>query len=148
MTLDNQATEVIVKNQDTIKGTQGAIVKNQDTIKGNQGTIVKNQDDLKANQKTIIKNQEAILKNQQSLLKNQDVIVANQASIITNQTQIVDNQVALSVISATQVHILNALRKLGGEKESLKATTEFLGTLRAKAEKAVKSKKLSGPKKL
>ena len=101
-----------------------------------------------ANQQTIIKNQESILKNQQSLLRNQEVIVTNQASIITNQTQIVDNQVVLNVIAATQAHMLNAIRKIGGEKESMKATTEFLAALKTKAEKGVKSKKLTAPKKL
>ena len=101
-----------------------------------------------ANQQVIIKNQESILKNQQDLLKNQEVIVTNQASIITNQIQIVDNQVSLNVITSTQAYMLNAIRKIAGEKESMKATTEFLATLRVKAEKTVKSKKLNTPKKL
>ena len=76
------------------------------------------------------------------------MIVANQPAIITNQTQIVDNQVSLNVITTTQAHMLNVIRKITGEKESMKATTEFLATLRTKAEKTDKSKKLSSPKKL
>ena len=76
------------------------------------------------------------------------MIVANQPAIITNQTQIVDNQVSLNVITTTQAHMLNVIRKITCEKESMKATTEFLATLRTKAEKTVKSKKLSSPKKL
>ena len=103
---------------------------------------------LLANQQTIIHNQEALLQNQAHIIKNQEVIVVNQTSIIHNQNQIVDNQVTLSVISSTQAHILNTLKKVAGEKESLKATNEFLATLKTKAEKAVKSKKLTAPKKL
>ncbi|MFT3681890.1 MAG: hypothetical protein QM791_16575 [Ferruginibacter sp.] len=113
----------------------------EENVLANQQTIIQNQE-------TILKNQANLQKNQETILKNQATIVANQSGILSNQAQIVDNQVALSVISQTQVYILNTLKKVAGEKESLKATGEFLAGLRAKAEKSVKSKKLAGPKKI
>ena len=72
----------------------------------------------------------------------------NQASIITNQKQIVDNQVALNVLSQGQLYLLNYVKKIAGEKESLKTTGEFFEKLKAKAEKSVKSKKLTDSKKI
>jgi hypothetical protein len=57
---DNQNSELLVTNQETIKGNQGSIKNNQDTILKGQGVIKTNQDS-----KTL----ELIVKNQQTIVK-------------------------------------------------------------------------------
>ena len=100
------------------------------------------------NQKTIISNQEGLLHNQKTITGNQEVIVSNQASIISNQHHIVDNQVALSVISQTQSHMLNLIKKLAGQEESYEATVQFLDKLKADTEATLKQKGLNEPQAL
>lgn len=101
--------------------------------------------DVIVNQQTIISNQEGLLHNQKTITGNQEVIVSNQASIISNQHQIVDNQVALSVISQTQSHMLNLLKKLAGQEETHETTVQFLDKLKADTEASIKQKGLNEP---
>ncbi len=72
--------------------------------------------------------------NQETLKGNQEVIVTNQASIISNQKQIVDNQATLEVVLQTQAYLLNLVRKLTGNEESIEETTKFLDGLKEAAQ--------------
>lgn len=99
-------------------------------------TVLSNQKTIIANQETILKNQESILKNQDEIKANQGTIVENQSSIVDNQKQIAENQTLLNAISKTQAHILNAVRKNGGQSESVEETQKFLDSLKTDAKEA------------
>lgn len=109
------------------------MANSDETLLQNQQTIIQNQEAILKNQESIIGNQQGILSNQEGLRSNQEIIVKNQASIISNQKQIVDNQIALSVIAQSQAHILNLVKKLAGQEESLETTQQFLDKLKSEA---------------
>jgi hypothetical protein len=120
-------------------------MENSEEMLSNQKKIIDNQEEILKNQATIIHNQESLLDNQSSITGNQEVIVHNQSSIISNQKQIVDNQVTLSVISQTQAHLLNLVRKIAGQEESHEKTVQFLENLKIETEASVKAKDLAEP---
>ena len=134
----------MANTENPVLDNQTKILHNQATLESNQHKILGNQEGLETNQKTIIDNQEAIKTNQASIVSNQEVIVDNQASIITNQKQIVENQSTLDAILQSQAYILNLVKKLSGQEESLEATTKFLEKLKGKSD----SKTLASPQSL
>ena len=134
----------MANTEDQILDNQKKILHNQATLESNQHKILGNQEGLESNQKTILDNQEGIKSNQASIVSNQEVIVENQGSIITNQKQIVENQTTLDAILQSQAYILNLVKKLSGQEESLEATTKFLEKLKHKSD----AKTLVGPQSL
>ncbi len=137
-------TNLLVNNLNHPKGQfmanqDEATLENQKAILDNQDSLLKNQSTIISNQESILKNQEEIKSNQEVIKSNQEVIVTNQSGIIGNQKQIVDNQTLLDVISKTQAHIFNAVRKLSGKEESLQETQTFLEGLKADVQGGAKT---------
>lgn len=121
------------------------LITEHEFLKDMQGRIVDNHDIMTQNQKHNAENHEVVIHNQSTIIQNQEVIVNNQISIIRNQKQIVQNQVTLDVILQTQIHLLNLVKRLSGDSETLQATESFITTLRESSQENLKLKALSDP---
>jgi hypothetical protein len=100
-------------------------------LKEMQARVVENYDILTQNQKHNADNHEVVVNNQTTIIRNQEIIVNNQISIIRNQRQIVQNQVNLDVMLKTQALLLNLVKKLTNQDETIAQTEEEIDKLRA-----------------
>ncbi len=105
------------------------LLEEQKFLSEMQKHIADNYGIMLQNQKQNADNHEVVIHNQTTIIKNQEIIVNNQINIVRNQKQIVENQVQLEVILETQAYILNTLKDLKGEKESIEDTQKLLGRL-------------------
>jgi hypothetical protein len=106
------------------------LVDEQDFMKQMQQRIVENYDIMIQNQQQNADNHEMVIQNQTTIIRNQEIIVNNQMNIVRNQKQIAQNQITLDVIQKTQTHILNFIKKLSSQEESLEDTRDFVTKLR------------------
>ena len=111
-------------------------IKSIDRLIQDQEFMAKSQSQLFENLNIVVENlrhksdqQNLIVKNQNLIIRNQEIIVDNQINIISNQRHIVDNQSSLVVISKLLGHILNKLKNIDGEKESIESTYLYLEEL-------------------
>jgi hypothetical protein len=100
-------------------------------LKEMQSRVVENYDILTQNQKHNADNHEVVVNNQTTIIRNQEIIVNNQISIIRNQRQIVQNQVNLDVMLKTQALLLNLVKKISGESQTITQTEEEIDKLRS-----------------
>ncbi|TAG25143.1 MAG: hypothetical protein EAZ32_16195 [Cytophagia bacterium] len=107
------------------------LLSEHDFLKTMQRKIVDNYDILAQNQLQNADNHAVVVQNQSIIIRNQEVIVNNQINIIKNQRQIVQNQVNLDVMLKTQAQLLNLVKKLSGEAETLDDTEAIIDQLRA-----------------
>ncbi len=114
------------------------LLEEQKFLSQMQKHIADNYGIMLQNQRQNTDNHELVIHNQTTIIKNQEIIVNNQINIVRNQKQIVQNQVQLEVILETQAYILNTLKELKGEKESIESTQALLNRLQEE-----KSNKLS-----
>ncbi|AFK02205.1 hypothetical protein Emtol_1055 [Emticicia oligotrophica DSM 17448] len=121
------------------------LLAEQDFLKEMQGRIVENYDIMIQNQQQNANNHEVVVHNQSTIIRNQEIIVNNQINIVRNQKQIVQNQVQLEAILQTQVHLLNLVKKLVGENESLEVTQEFVGNVVEAKRESINSKPFNNP---
>ncbi|CAH0997854.1 hypothetical protein EMA8858_03988 [Emticicia aquatica] len=121
------------------------LLAEQDFLKEMQGRIVDNYDIMIQNQQQNADNHEVVIHNQTTIIRNQEIIVNNQINIVRNQKQIVQNQVQLDVILQTQSYLLNLVRKLTGESETLEQTNEFVANLIEMKKESIKIKPLNDP---
>lgn len=105
------------------------LLAEQDFLKEMQGRIVENYDIMIQNQQQNADNHQVVIHNQSTIIRNQEIIVNNQINIVRNQKQIVENQVQLDVIIQTQTYLLNLIKKISGEGESLEETDKFVKNL-------------------
>jgi hypothetical protein len=124
------------------------LLAEQDFLKEMQGRIVENYDIMIQNQRQNADNHEVVIHNQSTIIRNQEIIVNNQINIVRNQKQIVQNQVQLDVILQTQSYLLNLVKKLAGESETLEETTKFIGNLIEIKQESIKSKPFNDPSSL
>ena len=111
-----------MKNVETLLQS---LLSEHDFLKTMQAQIVENYDILAKNQLSNADNHQVVVQNQSTIIKNQEIIVHNQINIIKNQRQIVQNQVTLDVMLKLQAQILNALKQLNNQPETL-TTTEAM----------------------
>jgi hypothetical protein len=102
----------------------------QDFLKSIQLKMMDNHQILIDNSQHNFENMEVLTKNLGIIINNQEIIVNNQISIINNQKHIVSNQITLSVLLKTQTQILNLLKKLNGESETIEQTQESILALK------------------
>ncbi len=102
----------------------------QDFLKSIQLKMMDNHQILIDNSQHNFENMEVLTKNLGVIINNQEIIVNNQISIINNQKHIVSNQITLSVLLKTQTQILNLLKKLNGESETIEQTQESILALK------------------
>jgi hypothetical protein len=102
----------------------------QDFLKSIQLKMMDNHQILIDNSQHNFENMEVLTKNLGVIINNQEIIVNNQISIINNQKQIVSNQITLSVLLKTQTQMLNLLKKLNGESETIEQTQESILALK------------------
>jgi len=102
----------------------------QDFLKSIQLKMMDNHQILIDNSQHNFENMEVLTKNLGVIINNQEIIVNNQISIINNQKHIVSNQITLSVLLKTQTQILNILKKLNGESETIEQTQESILALK------------------
>ncbi len=121
------------------------LINEHDFLKQMQGRIVENYDIMIQNQRENANNHELVIENQTTIIKNQEIIVNNQINIVRNQKQIAQNQITLDVIQQTQTHLLNLVKKLSGEKESIEDTMQFVEQIREKSEENRKGRTLNEP---
>lgn len=119
------------------------LVDEQDFLKGIQGRIVDNYDIMLQNQQKNADNHEMVIQNQTTIIRNQEIIVNNQMNIVRNQKQIAQNQVTLDVIEQTQIFLLNVLKKLSGEDETIENTKSFVASIRKISEESRKNQKMN-----
>ena len=124
------------------------LVSEQDFLKEMQGRIVENYDIMIQNQQQNADNHEVVIHNQTTIIRNQEIIVNNQINIVRNQKQIVQNQVQLDSILQTQSYLLNLVRKLSGENETLEETDKFIKNIVEIKQENHKSKPLNDPSSL
>ncbi len=116
------------------------LLSEHEFLKNMQSQIVENYDILTQNQKHNADNHEVVVKNQTTIIRNQEIIVNNQISIIRNQRQIVQNQVNLDVMLKTQAMLLNLVKKLSGETQTIEQTEEVIDKLRAVSQENLRFK--------
>ena len=102
----------------------------QDFLKSIQLKMMDNHQILIDNSQHNFENMEVLTKNLGIIINNQEIIVNNQISIINNQKHIVSNQITLSVLLKTQTRMLNLLKKLNGESETIEQTQESILALK------------------
>ncbi|MES2520813.1 MAG: hypothetical protein V4585_22050 [Bacteroidota bacterium] len=119
------------------------LVDEQDFLKSIQGRIVENYDIMIQNQQRNADNHEMVIQNQTTIIRNQEIIVNNQMNIVRNQKQIAQNQVTLDVIQQTQTYLLNLVKRLSGEAESLQDTQSFVSSIRKASEESRKGQNLN-----
>ncbi len=124
------------------------LVAEHDFLKEMQGRIVENYDIMIQNQQQNADNHEVVIHNQTTIIRNQEIIVNNQINIVRNQKQIVQNQVQLDAILQTQSHLLNLVRKLTGEQESMADTNKFIQKIVELKQESIKAKPLNDPSSL
>ena len=124
------------------------LLAEQDFLKEMQGRIVENYDIMIQNQQQNADNHEVVIHNQTTIIRNQEIIVNNQINIVRNQKQIVQNQVQLESILKTQSYVLNLVRKLAGEQETIEDTNKFIENLVESQRENIKGKPLSDPSSL
>jgi hypothetical protein len=124
------------------------LISEQDFLKEMQGRIVENYDIMIQNQRQNADNHEVVIHNQTTIIRNQEIIVNNQINIVRNQKQIVQNQVQLDSILQTQSYLLNLVRKLAGETETLEETDKFIKNIIVTKQESLKSKPLNDPSSL
>lgn len=124
------------------------LLAEQDFLKEMQGRIVENYDIMIQNQQQNADNHEVVIHNQTTIIRNQEIIVNNQINIVRNQKQIVQNQVQLESILQTQSYVLNLLRKLTGDNETLEETNQFIEDLVEAKRENIRAKPLSDPSSL
>jgi hypothetical protein len=100
-------------------------------LKEMQGKIVENYDIIARNQHQNSDNHAVVVQNQATIIKNQELIVKNQINIIRNQRQIVQNQVTLDVMLKLQAKIINTLKKINEDDETLAETEAMIENLKA-----------------
>ncbi len=121
------------------------LLAEQDFLKEMQGRIVENYDIMIQNQQQNADNHEVVIHNQTTIIRNQEIIVNNQINIVRNQKQIVQNQVQLDSILQTQSYLLNLVKKLAGESETMEETDRFIKNIIETKQESLKSKPLSDP---
>lgn len=119
------------------------LVNEQEFLKGIQSRIMDNYDIMIKNQQQNADNHEMVIQNQSTIIRNQEIIVNNQMNIVRNQKQIAQNQVTLDVIEQTQIHILNILKRLKGEDETLQDTQKLVADIRIVSEESRKGQHLN-----
>ena len=124
------------------------LLAEQDFLKEMQGRIVENYDIMIQNQQQNADNHEVVIHNQTTIIRNQEIIVNNQINIVRNQKQIVQNQVQLDSILQTQSYVLNLVRKLAGENETLEETSQFIENLVEVKRENLKTKPFNDPSSL
>lgn len=124
------------------------LLAEQDFLKEMQGRIVENYDIMIQNQQQNADNHEVVIHNQATIIRNQEIIVNNQINIVRNQKQIAQNQIQLEVILQTQAQVLNLIRKLTGENETLEATTQSIENLILAKQENMRAKPLNDPSSL
>lgn len=124
------------------------LLAEQDFLKEMQGRIVENYDIMIQNQQQNADNHEVVIHNQTTIIRNQEIIVNNQINIVRNQKQIVQNQVQLESILQTQSYVLNLLRKLTGDNETLEDTNQFIENLVEMKRENIRAKPLNDPSSL
>jgi hypothetical protein len=107
------------------------LIDEQDFLKDMQEKIVDNFGIMIQNQQQNADNHEAVIRNQTTIIHNQEIIVNNQINIVRNQKQIVQNQVQLDVILDNQAEMMNIIKKLSGNFETIDETFK---TIEAKLE--------------
>jgi hypothetical protein len=121
------------------------LLSEQDFLKEMQSRIVENYDIMIQNQQQNANNHEVVIHNQATIIRNQEIIVNNQINIVRNQKQIVENQVQLDVILQTQSYLLNLVKKLSGESESIEETNKFIEDLIDEKRESIKPKPFNTP---
>ncbi len=116
------------------------LLSEHEFLKKMQSKIVENYDILTQNQKHNADNHEVVVKNQTTIIGNQEIIVNNQISIIRNQRQIVQNQVNLDVMLKTQALLLNLVKQLSNQPETIAQTEEEIDKLRAVSQENLRFK--------
>ncbi len=124
------------------------LLAEQDFLKEMQGRIVENYDIMIQNQQQNADNHEVVIHNQTTIIRNQEIIVNNQINIVRNQKQIVQNQVQLDVILQTQAHLLNLVKKLSGQHESIEETSQFINDLIETKKESINAKPFNDPSSL
>jgi hypothetical protein len=124
------------------------LLAEQDFLKEMQGRIVENYDIMIQNQQQNANNHEVVIHNQSTIIRNQEIIVNNQINIVRNQKQIVENQVQLDVIIQTQTYLLNFVKNIAGEGESIEETGKFVKNLIEARQKNMPAKPWNDPKSL
>ncbi|MFY7911268.1 MAG: hypothetical protein ACOVO2_17000 [Emticicia sp.] len=124
------------------------LLAEQDFLKEMQGRIVENYDIMIQNQQQNADNHEVVIHNQATIIRNQEIIVNNQINIVRNQKQIAQNQIQLEVILQTQAQVLNLLKKISGENETLEATAQSIENLISVKQENMNSKPLNDPSSL
>ena len=109
------------------------LLAEHDFLKTMQAQIVDNYDVLAQNQLQNADNHAVVVQNQSTIIRNQEVIVNNQINIINNQRQIVQNQVNLDVMLKTQAQILNLVKTLAGQHETLPETKDGIDAMLAES---------------
>jgi hypothetical protein len=120
----------------------------QDFLKSIQIKMMDNHQILIDNSQHNFENMEILTKNLGVIINNQEIIVNNQISIINNQKHIVSNQITLSVLLKTQTQMLNLLKKLNGESETIEQTQESILALKEMATQQFNLEILREPKTL
>lgn len=111
--------------------TLDKLIQDQEFMAKSQAQLFENLNIVVENLKHKSDQQSLIVKNQNLIIRNQEIIVDNQINIINNQKQIVGNQDQLHKISKILGLVLNLLRKLDGNKESLGDTYQFIESFEA-----------------
>lgn len=124
------------------------LIAEHNFLKDMQQRIVGNHDIMIENQKRNADNHDLVIQNQTTIIKNQEIIVNNQVSIIRNQRQIADNQITLAVTLQTQTHLLNLVKKLSGQEESIEETERFIQALRNQTIENLNNPSLNDPQTL
>ena len=124
------------------------LLSEHDFLKTMQAQIVDNYDILAKNQLQNADNHAVVVQNQSTIIRNQEVIVNNQINIIKNQRQIVQNQVNLDVMLKTQAQLLNLVKTLSGETETLSQTKEKIDGMLAESKENLRFDAFSNPKML
>lgn len=124
------------------------LIAEHNFLKDMQQRIVGNHDIMIENQKRNADNHDLVIQNQTTIIKNQEIIVNNQVSIIRNQRQIADNQITLAVMLQTQTHLLNLVKKLSGQEESIEETERFIQILRNQTIENLNNPSLNDPQTL
>ena len=124
------------------------LLAEQDFLKEMQGRIVENYDIMIQNQQQNANNHEMVIHNQTTIIRNQEIIVNNQINIVRNQKQIAQNQIQLEVILQTQSYLLNLVKKLSGESETLEETQHFVENMISAKQESMRAKPLNDPSSL
>ena len=124
------------------------LLAEQDFLKEMQRRIVENYDIMIQNQQQNADNHEMVIHNQTTIIRNQEIIVNNQINIVRNQKQIAQNQIQLEVILQTQSYLLNLVKKLSGESETLEETQHFVENMISVKQESMRAKPLNDPSSL